>query len=180
MCIRDRDNWIQWIPLGLIWEPNNVKKVGSSGVESEFRLNQKWIGVKSVFFNTSSFTRTTVLASNLENDVAIGKQAVNVPFFNSTNNVQLEFKSWLAKYYLAYKGKRYISFDNDENSALPGYWLSSFGVTKIKKLKDLDLAMVIKITNLFNKAYEIIGNTPMPGRAYYITLKFKFKTKEIN
>ena len=169
------ENWIQWIPLGSIWEPNNVKKVGSSGVESEFRVNQKLIGIKSVFFNTSSFTRTTVLESNLENDPAIGKQTVNVPFFNSTNNIQLQFKSCLAKYSIAYKGKRYISFDNDENSALPGYWLSSFGVTKIKKLKDLDLAMDIKITNLFNKAYEIIGNTPMPGRAYYFSLTFKFK-----
>ena len=46
---------------------------------------------------------------------------------------------------------------------------------KAEKLKDLDLAMDIKIANLFDKAYEIIGNTPMPGRAYYFSLTFKFK-----
>jgi outer membrane cobalamin receptor len=80
---------------------------------------------------------------------------------------------------LAYKGKRYISFDNNEASALPSYWLSSFGITKLKKLKSLHVTICTRITNLLNKSYEIVGNTPMPGRAYYLTLKFKFKTKEI-
>jgi iron complex outermembrane receptor protein len=173
------EDWIQWVPSESVWRPQNVKKIKASGIESTIKFNKRLGNVKSAFFNSSSFTRTTVLKSNLVDDIAIGNQAVNIPFFNSTNTVQVNWNYWRIKYYLAYKGKRYISFDNNEASALPSYWLSSFGITKLKKLKSLHVTICTRITNLLNKSYEIVGNTPMPGRAYYLTLKFKFKTKEI-
>ena len=74
---------------------------------------------------------------------------------------------------MTFRGKRYISFDNNEDSALPYYWLSNLDVSRIFILKDLDIESKIRIANLFNQAYEVVGNVPMPGRAYYLTLKFK-------
>lgn len=170
------EDWIQWVSMESVWVPKNVKKIRASGIESTIRLSNIFHTVKYVFFNTTNYTQTTLLESDLIDDPAIGNQAVNVPFLNSTNNCQLKWKTWLVNYSLAFKGKRYISFDNDEASALPRYWLSSFGITKIKKLKSLDVAINTRVTNLFNKAYEVVGNTPMPGRAYYLTLKFKTNT----
>ena len=173
------EDWIQWVPLGSVWAPQNVKKIRTSGVESTLRTSRKFGKINSVFSSASTYTSTVVLESEIADDPAIGNQVVNVPFFNTTNNFNFYWKLWRVEYLLSYRGKRYISFDNNENTALPAYWLSSLGVTKNKKLKNTDLVIYARINNLFNKAYEVIGNTPMPGRSYYLSFKIQFKNKPL-
>lgn len=173
------EDWIQWVPLGSVWAPQNVKKIRASGVESTLKTNRTFGKINSVLSSTSSYTSTIVLESDIADDAAVGNQVVNVPFFNTTNNCNFQWKLWRVEYLLSYRGKRYISFDNNEDTALPAYWLSSLGVTKNKKLKNIDWAIYARINNLFNKAYEVIGNTPMPGRSYYLSCKIQFKNKPL-
>ena len=169
------DNWIQWVPSGTIWMPQNVKKVKASGVESLLEMKFNVNKFKVNLSNSSSYTRTTVIESEIINDNAIGNQAVNIPFFNSLLKSGFSNNKWRLNYRVSFKGKRYISFDNNEDSALPSYWLSSLDVSRNFVLKDLNIASKIRIANLFNQAYEVVGNVPMPGRAFYLTLNFKFK-----
>ena len=166
------NNWIQWVPSGAIWTPENVKRVKASGVESLFQMKFNLSKFKVNLSNSSSYTRTTVIESEIINDNAIGNQAVNIPFFNSVLNSGFSNNKWNVNSSVTFRGKRYISFDNNEDSALPYYWLSNLDVSRIFILKDLDIESKIRIANLFNQAYEVVGNVPMPGRAYYLTLKF--------
>lgn len=169
------DNWIQWVPIGAVWMPQNVKKVNASGVECNFNLITKVKNLSLALINSSSYTRTTVIESEVLNDISIGNQAVNIPFFNSLINGRVKWVKWRFDYRLAYRGKRYISFDNNEDSALPNYWLSSLSINRKFIFKDLDLAINTRVANLFNQAYEVVGNVPMPGRSFYLSLNFKFK-----
>ncbi len=172
------DNWIMWVNNGGAWNPENIKQVNASGVELELngKLDYKNLGLR--LNNSSTYTETIVTESKIENDLSIGKQAMHIPLWNSTSNLAVAYKGWLLSYNLKYNGLRYMSLDNNEDSALPSYWLSNIGMEKELNISKLRLFTNFQVRNIFNQYYEVLGNIPMPGRAYYLTFKINFKTKK--
>lgn len=172
------DNWIMWVNNGGSWNPENIKQVNANGLELEVKgkINYKKLGLR--LNNSSTYTKTTVTKSKLEDDLSIGKQAMYIPLWNSTSNLAITYKGWLLSYNLRYNGLRYMALDNNEDSALPNYWLSNLGLEKKVIISKIRLSTNFQVRNIFNQYYEVFGNIPMPGRAYYLTLKINFKTKK--
>lgn len=168
------DNWIQWLPVGNLWMPHNLKKVEAKGLEGKAKVEFRLRAFDMKLKHQSALTYTTVLESHSDNDPALGKQAINVPKYNSLQVIEFGFKKYLLQYRNTYTGLRFTSTDNDLHSALDQYWLSDLALMKTFRIDKNKLFTKVSVNNLFDLNYQVVGNRPMPGRAYYLTIQYKF------
>lgn len=75
-------------------------------------------------------------------------------------------------YSFIYVGERYhVSANIPANHEQPWY-THDLGLSYLLSLKKLKIKITGEVNNLFNQAYDVIHNYPMPGRNYRLTLKF--------
>ncbi len=169
------DNWIQWKPNGSFWSAQNVKQVNARGAEFKSVLYYTLGKMKLGLQNQYAYTQTITMSSNSSIDFqSIGKQVIYVPLHKSLNKLFIVFKGFNLSYSLNYFGLRHTTSDNMFSKALAPYLLNDFEIFKKIDFKRKSMFIKSSILNLFNNSYEGLGNRPMPGRAFYLTLVFKF------
>ena len=169
------DNWIQWKPNGSFWSAQNVKQVNARGAEFKSVLYYTLGKMKLGLHNQYAYTQTITMSINSSIDFqSIGKQVIYVPLHKSLNKLFIVFKGFNLSYSLNYFGLRHTTSDNMFSKALAPYLLNDFEIFKKIDLKRKSMFIKSSILNLFNNSYEGLGNRPMPGRAFYLTLVFKF------
>jgi len=81
------------------------------------------------------------------------------------------WKTWSLSYDFVYRGKQFISADN--NWYLPANYISNTTLsTKIKLKERQQVGLSFSVKNIFNQQYHSIAWRPMPGRNYVIKLRF--------
>lgn len=124
----------------------------------------------SINFNANySYTHAITKASNITNDVSVGKQLLYVPKHVLNIQTTLGWKKWVFNYNQTITGKTYI--DTDNRTYLPYTAPASVDINYVIKDKNVTAQMGLKVQNLFNETYQVIANQPMPGR--YIGFVFK-------
>jgi iron complex outermembrane receptor protein len=153
------------------WNPDNIEKVRSTGLESTLSLNYMHNNINSSLKAGYSFTRATTAGSRHENDVSVGKQLMYIPENKANASFSLSYKKFYSQWMTAFSGKRYISVDNSEY--LPEYLTNNL-TTGIKfSFKDSSLDINFNIVNLFNVNYQTIAYYPLPGRIYNLKVLFQ-------
>jgi len=169
------ENWIIWLPKTNYWEPQNIMKVWSRGIETNnticWELNQ---------FKFSTSILTNYVVSTNENksflgDAAYKKQLIYVPMYNGQFKLNIEYKKLNAAYRHTYTGYRYTSSDNSE--FLKPYQLGSLYFSYKLNYKKWHSSAFLQINNLWNTQYQIMANRAMPLRNYAIGVTFEINHK---
>lgn len=159
------DNLIQWRPNGTVWTPVNVAKTENYGAELEVALNNS--------FGKHNFNLNGGFAYTIAENKETKKQLLYVPKEKVTIGLSYDYNNWGAFYQMLYNGKAYSTTDNTDY--VNGYAISNSG---LKRSLDFDnkvnLDILIKINNLFNKNYQNTAYRPMPNRNFQLQIITKF------
>jgi len=173
----DIENWILWIPSYRgFWEPRNIRRVLSKGVEYNFSLQGYVSGfnykVSATYGYSSAVNKGGPL---LGGDDSYDKQLVYIPLHSGNMMAHFGWGSlYLTYQYNAYS-ERYTTSSNDvtRRDRLYPYFMNDISAGNLFHLKKIDLSLEMKVYNLFNESYHTILYRPMPGRNYQLVLKIQ-------
>ncbi len=170
----DIDNWIIWIPsFKGYWEPRNIKRVLSQGIECNLSIKGK---IKNINYSMSgiySYTSSVNYGDPLVwGDESYGKQLVYVPLHSGNFLLNLEYKGYFFTYQHNSYSERYTTSSNNVSKRdwLYPYYMNDITLGKELKIKKVKLSAEFKIYNLFDETYHSILYRPMPGRNYMLLL----------
>lgn len=165
------DDWLIWLPNGTTWEPKNIRKVRSMGLE--FAAKKTWIWNQYVFAlkGTASYTQATNMEVEPGSESALNKQLIYVPKHKSSLVFNLKKGPWFSTSYYSYTGVSYSSSDNSQELEAYGIYSSSIG--RDIKWKKMLSNIAISVENILDKRYQAIAGRPVPGRTYWIKMNYK-------
>jgi outer membrane cobalamin receptor len=190
----DIDNWIIWLPsFQGYWQPFNLKKVKSYGVEYHIKIVRKIGNVDLEVYGNYALTKSLNFGEKLFlGDGSFGKQLPFIPVHSGN----VLFSAIWKGYYLRFQNTSYsarytlnsndigLSDDSEEigssvstsrmNWYYP-YFMNNLTMGKDFKLKKYLLGIDFKINNLFNEKYRSVLGRYMPGRNYELMIKISYK-----
>ena len=173
----DIDNWIVWVPSYKgYWEPNNINRVESKGVEFDLSLSGNIGGVGYKIAANYAYTSSVNYGDPLVwGDESYGKQLVYIPLHSGNLMVNISYHGFSATYQHNSYSERFTTSSNDvtKRDWLYPYFMNDLMFGKAFHIKKATLAAEFKIYNLFNETYHTVLYRPMPGRNYMLMLMFK-------
>ena len=169
---RNISNWILWQPDNGVWRPNNLSKVWSRGVESNFHWQRNINDLNLNFSLQYDLTFSTNQEGNNANDASVGKQLLYVPKHQLNANIQAHWNNWALAFYHQYTGKVFTLTDNTR--ALPDYHLDHISLYRNWTSKNFKGNVFVKVNNIFGVDYQVIAQFPMPMRNYEIGWNIKW------
>jgi iron complex outermembrane receptor protein len=170
-------NWIVWIPSYRgYWEPRNIQRVLSRGLESSLQLSGKLKGLNYKVAGTYAYTSAINYGDPaIWSQASHGKQLVYVPLHSGNALFQLSMRGFFISYQYNAYSERFTTTSNDvsKRDRLYPYFMNDVSAGKTFQLRQLAFTAEFKVYNLFNESYHSILYRPMPGRNYYLTLVFK-------
>jgi iron complex outermembrane receptor protein len=171
----DVKNWIIWLPTFQgYWEPTNIVKVTSSGLEANGGWNGQFRSIRYSLKGNYAFCRTL---NRSEASPAYGKQLPYIPEHSANVNLHLSCSSLYIDWMWNYYSKRYTTTANSEEIStdyLYPYFMNNFQIGMSMPLENNKLTAEFKIQNIFNEDYRTVLQRPMPGRNYQIVLRYDF------
>lgn len=170
------DNWILWMSTGSYWQPFNVKRVLSTGVEistvveSTNRLIRHF---QFLFSANYTYTHATNLDAISPADQSKGKQLIYVPLHTMNTLAYVAYKKFYLRASNHFTGKVFITTDNSQN--LQPYSLLYLEMGKEITINQYSIELAFKVNNVTNTKYQVVAQKPMPGRNFEGILRFKFK-----
>jgi iron complex outermembrane receptor protein len=168
-------DWIIWLPTFQgYWEPFNIAKVESQGIEA----NASWNGLyRSIRYSVKGNYAYTKSVNLTENSPAYGKQLPYIPENSANVNVNLSWSCFHVDWMWNYYSKRYTTTANSEDTIsdyLYPYFMNNLlvGIT-IPSMKN-KLIAECKVLNIFNEDYRTVLQRPMPGRNYQLVVRYDF------
>ncbi|MCF8378349.1 MAG: TonB-dependent receptor [Bacteroidales bacterium] len=163
------DNWILWVPDGLLWSAQNVQQVWSRGIESDINLSFQ---IKKIVLKLNgglSLVKSTNEIQASGNDQSFLKQLIYVPEHKYFATALIRWESFMFSYNQSYTGQRFITKDNKE--ALPAYALDNIWLSKVFEMKQNKVEFAISLNNIWDIEYQAVQYNPMPGRHFRISIK---------
>ena len=169
------NDWIIWLPTFQgYWEPKNIERVVSSGVEA----NIGWSGCfRSIRYELKGNYALTRTVNQSENNPAYGKQLPYIPENSANLNVHLSYSRFYADWMWNYYSKRYTTTANSEatiSDCLYPYLMNNLQLGMTFPVGTNKLTAECKVLNLFNEDYRTVLQRPMPGRNYQFVLRYDF------
>ncbi len=167
-------NWIQWKPSDYrFWTPENMAEVHARGMELSASLNVRaglWHYRISGFY---AYTRTTDESALAIEKGYSGRQLIYIPAHHGNAFLYMAYKNWNFGWNSMITGSRTTTMNpaDSYSNTLPAYWLNNIQLGKKWLFNKIDVAMQIKINNVFNVQYQAVIWRAMPGRNIEITAK---------
>lgn len=177
-------DWIVWLPTFKgFWEPDNVKKVHSYGLEAkartEFTPSYDWhITLGANYTLTKAINKGDRMNWA---DESIGKQLVYIPEHSASVNGGLRWKTWSFLYKWNYYSERFTTSSNETQSKLnrvSPYFMSDISLEKTFDTKFSVISLKAAVNNLFDEEYESVLSRPMAGRNYGIFIELRPKLQK--
>ncbi len=174
----DISNWIQWKPTDYrYWMPENIAEVISRGVESSLGIHLKY---GSWYYNISGFyayTRTTDESKLSVEKGYNGRQLIYIPVHHGNLFFYVGYKSWNMGWNLLATGSRTTTMNpaDSYSNLLPAYILNDIQLGKKWVLKNIDVAVQLKLNNVFDVQYQAVIWRAMPGRNAELVVKFDLR-----
>jgi outer membrane cobalamin receptor len=175
----DVNDWIIWLPgFKGYWEPVNIERVKSSGLEFNASLMQKRGFVNYRIKGNYAFTKSLNYGDKLNwADESLGKQLPYIPLHSANLSILLDRKNWSLNYNWNYFSERFTTSSNQkatERDYLYPYFMSQLRLGKTLYVKNTVASLGFTVYNLLNEEYRSVLQRPMPGRNYHLILKIDF------
>ncbi|HPE86527.1 MAG: TonB-dependent receptor [Bacteroidales bacterium] len=170
----DITDWIIWLPdFKGYWEPQNIARVVSKGVELSFSgsLLLGSVGINTVA--NYAFTRAINYGDPVAwGDDAYGKQLAFIPRHSGNAMFKVTFRSFSVTYQHNSFSERYTTSSNDriQRDWLYPYFMNDLLLGKRFVFPRFSIDAEVKIYNLFNETYHTVLFTPMPKRNYLLQI----------
>ena len=165
-------DYIQWLPDGAIWLPQNVKVVEITGIDLNasvlYQMGKWHVQAKGAYSLNYAITR----ASGRKNDESVGEQINYQPRHKATGRAQFGNRTWFIQTTYRYVGE--VGTPH-QTRPLPAYHLLDASLGKTFWIKSVQSTISAGVNNMTNAAYQNISYFPMPGTNYSLTLKLSFK-----
>ncbi|MCX6234402.1 MAG: TonB-dependent receptor plug domain-containing protein [Bacteroidetes bacterium] len=163
-------NWIIWLPVDesyMIWQPRNIQKVWSRGLEFNGEFEKKIFNATILLKAGYTYTRST----NEESiDGSYQKQLIYVPEHIGLAGLTICIKKITFSYTHHYTGQRFVSSDNSQS--LPPYNIGYFSFSRDFSLLKEKFSFQLNVDNVWNSNYQAIQDYPMPGIAFKFSLLY--------
>jgi iron complex outermembrane receptor protein len=176
----DITDWIVWVPSfrgGGYWEPLNVKKVISKGIEFSAKVKYARGPWRVTVNGNYALTRSLNYGDTKTwGDDSYGKQLVYIPVNSGNLFLHVKYKNSSITWQYNSYGHRYTTSSNDvsRTSSLPVYFMNQIYLGQEFRLGKIAFETQLKVYNLFNEYYRSVLGRRMPGRNYMLLLMFKF------
>ncbi|WP_303315981.1 TonB-dependent receptor [Flavivirga abyssicola] len=163
---------IVWTPGGDpnrpgIWVPINLSEVNNKGLEVSLSFNKT--------FNEHAVTLHMNYGYTVATDKATDNQLIFVPKHLFNSNLGYTYKRFGFFYQQLLNGKVYTTESNSNDFVIPDYFVANTGLEyKFINLQQKQLAIGLKVNNVFNKYYEVQPRRPMPNRNLNFNINYKF------
>ena len=173
----DINNWIIWIPSDRgYWEPHNLKRVLSKGVEYFIQLQGSLTRFTYKMAGTYAYSSSVNYGDPVVwSDESYGKQLVYIPLHSGNLMVNVSYGNWFLTYQYNAFSERYSTSSNDltQRTSFYPYFMNDVAAGREFEIKKMSFTAELKIFNLFNEKYHSILNRPMPGRNFNLVLMMK-------
>lgn len=172
-------DWIVWLPTYYGgWEPQNVKKVISSGIEISSSIagsiNQLTYNIQANYALSNSINQGE--ATHWA-DQSIGKQLPYIPRHSANSLISLQYKRINLNYNWNYYSKRFTTTSNQTLNPLDelyAYFMNDVSLGREFHLGKNRVNADFKIFNLFNEKYRTVLQRMMPKCNYSLTISYTF------
>lgn len=164
---RNIKDWIYWLG-GAIWTPHNIAQVHSRGIETDNKLEVSFSTIKVITSLRSAYVLSTSQASYIPGDNSLGKQIPYTPRYNGQLNAGLEWKGLFINYNHTYTGYRFVTID--ESQYMQPYSVGNIQLLYSFTINDYLIRAAAQVQNVWDKAYNVVWERPMPGRNVLFTL----------
>jgi len=174
--IQHINNWIQWVPSGTYWSPQNIKQVRCQGLE--MNLTAHWtLGPADISAKTM-YTYTESLDLSLASvESRFSRQLAYVPFHMLKVQAGATIQRFEATIGYRYTGRRFTSDDHDQWLDLKPCHLADLSAGYTFQTRKSALMLTATVSNLFNASYQLIRAYPAPGRSFYLSVNYLFNQK---
>ncbi|MEG2178715.1 MAG: TonB-dependent receptor [Bacteroidales bacterium] len=98
-------------------------------------------------------------------------QIAYIPWHNGSVTAGLTYKSWELNYSFLYVGERYHNSSNIRENYEKPWYTSDFSLSKEFAWPKIKFKITAEINNIFNQAYDVVLNYPMPGINYKLIVR---------
>lgn len=178
--LSETKNWIRWLPVtGGIYTPENVSRVGTSGIESSLLYQYKFNSWQITFTANYTWCRSQVVETKEPYSENItGKQLMYVPEHAGVASMTLKYRNLQLQYSYRYTGERFTA--SDHSSSLKAFHLSECYLSWSPDIYKQHLTVYASAGNLFNTNYQVMPWRPMPGRNYRFGINLQLNTLKSN
>ncbi len=170
----DINNWIIWLPSYKgYWEPRNIKRVLSQGLEYHLSLKGRVGKIKYRVSGTYAYTNSRNYGDPLNwGDESYGKQLVYIPLHSGNVLVSASYKGFYVTFQHNSYSERFTTSSNDitRRDWLYPYYMNDLILGKELHMKKARFSFEFKIYNLFNETYHSVLYRPMPNRNYMLLI----------
>ena len=173
----DIRQWILWIPsFKGYWEPRNVARVLSTGLEYGLILTGNFGDFRYKFTGSYAYTRSVNYGeSEVWGDQSYGKQLVYIPLHSGNLLVHLSFRSYFLSWQYNAYSERFTTTSNDlsRRNWLYPYFMNNLTAGRSFRIRNFSGSAELRVYNLLNESYHSILYRPMPGRHMHLVLTVK-------
>lgn len=165
---------IQAIPTKnlFIWSVQNIGLVRARGMDLNLKTTKNFKQLLFTFTHNSTFQK--VEDFNRNNTYTYLHQIAYTPEYTMNNSLQLKYQNWFLNLYHFYYGRRFSLNQNIESNLLPAFQTIDLNIGKVFHHNNNEIEIKFGVKNIANNQYEFIRSFPMPGRNYFLQLKYKF------
>lgn len=171
----DINDWIIWIPsFKGYWEPQNIRRVLSRGLEAHAKVSGKFSEIQYHIMGTYSYTQAINYGDPAKwGDESYGKQLVFIPQHSGNVLFNLQYKGYAISWQHNSYSERFTTSGNDisRRNWLYPYYMNDLSMAREWLFEKWNLQAEFKIYNLFNETYHTILYRPMPGRNFMLSLR---------
>ncbi|NLL27466.1 MAG: TonB-dependent receptor plug domain-containing protein [Bacteroidales bacterium] len=174
----DINNWIIWIPSYKgYWEPKNIKRVLSQGIEFDVTLKGSISKINYQLSGNYAYTKSINYGDPIVwGDESYGKQLVYIPLHSGNLLINLKYKGFYITYQHNSYSERFTTSSNDVSRRdwLYPYFMNDVIIGKEFNAKKIKISTEFKVYNILNETYHSILYRPMPKRNYMLLVMFNF------
>lgn len=178
----DISNWIIWLPGAAgYWQPNNIRRVKTEGVEADLRLNGSFGAFNYQAMAVYSLTNAINHGDpDVWGDTALGKQLAYIPKHSGNLMLQIDYRDWWFGYQYNAYSERFTTSSNDisRRDWLYPYYMNDLSLGRSFDIGNFEASVELKVNNLFNETYRTVLYRPMPGRNYLLVLRLDVLSRE--
>jgi iron complex outermembrane receptor protein len=176
LFIQHINNWIQWVPIGTYWSPQNIKQVKCQGLELDFtgrwKIGNVGLIAKSMYTYSESLDFSLPIS-----ETRFHRQLAYVPFHLLKIQTGINIHRFEATLSYKFTGRRFTTDDHDPWLDLNPYLLADCSISYSFLTKKNEIVVTANMYNLFDTSYQLIRAYPAPGRSFYVSVNYLFNKK---